>query len=175
MSDNDNTPHNDEHLSAYDRMVHRVRDYIDQVEERTGPMLDRAIERAKTNAHELGELTREEADLIGEYVRRDMRDAAAYLEESSEELGDWLRFDLQYVEDRLLEAMRSVADRTRIELAEFNERASRLGEWHTGEITGIGTLRCTSCGEELHFSHTGHIPPCPKCHGTRFQRVYAGE
>jgi NADH pyrophosphatase NudC (nudix superfamily) len=43
-------------------------------------------------------------------------------------------------------------------------------EYHTGEITGIGTLFCDNCGHSLHFSKTGHIPPCPHCSHTRFHR-----
>ncbi|MDH5595020.1 MAG: zinc ribbon-containing protein, partial [Gammaproteobacteria bacterium] len=45
------------------------------------------------------------------------------------------------------------------------------GEWHTGEVVGVGTLRCKACGELLHFHATGHIPPCPKCQKTVFNRV----
>ncbi|MFO8155278.1 MAG: zinc ribbon-containing protein, partial [Thiohalospira sp.] len=146
-----------------------------QLEERAGPALEHAVERAREQAHELGELSREEAETIANYVRRDLHDAAIYMEESSEEMGDWLRFDLQQVEARLAENFLQVADRTRVELAQLAEQAQRIGEWHTGEITSIGTLRCMNCGEELHFTRTGRIPPCPKCTGSRFKRVYSGE
>lgn len=164
-----------EHLSAYDRMLHRVREFLEDAEEKTAPIVDRALENAIQTATDLGELTREEAEKIGEYLKRDLHDAAIFLEGTGEELGEWLRFDLALIEDRLVDMFLSVADKTRIELAQLAERATRVGEWHTGEITGIGTLQCKECGEELHFHKTSHIPPCPKCHGTRFRRLYSGE
>ncbi len=42
--------------------------------------------------------------------------------------------------------------------------------YHAGEITGPGTLVCTARGGELHLPQSGHIPPCPKCHGLYFKR-----
>ena len=105
------------------------------------------------------------------YLKRDLEDAGYYLADTGEDLGKWLRFDLELVESRLAEAFLSVADRTRVEMAKLNAELEYASHWHTGEITGIGTLRCTECGEELHFKHTGHIPPCPKCRGTLFDRV----
>ena len=43
--------------------------------------------------------------------------------------------------------------------------------YHTGEISGPGTLLCVACGTELHLHKTGRIPPCPKCHATQFKRA----
>ncbi|MES9926605.1 MAG: hypothetical protein ABW158_00685, partial [Candidatus Thiodiazotropha sp. 6PDIVS] len=43
--------------------------------------------------------------------------------------------------------------------------------YHTGEVTGPGTLVCAQCGKEMHFKKTGHIPPCSGCKGTDFQRA----
>jgi len=62
-------------------------------------------------------------------------------------------------------------DKTTIELDQLKARADRLGEWHTGEITGPGTLVCSACNELIHFHKTGHIPPCPKCHATIYKRA----
>jgi len=156
---------------AYNRMLERVRERLHDLDEDARPALQRAIDHAEETASELGELSREEARKVANYLRRDLHDAAEFLEESSHELGDWLRFDLQLVERGLAQLFSQVADQARLELAELAMRADALGEWHTGEVTGIGTLECKSCGEKLHFHKTGHIPPCPKCNGTRYRRV----
>lgn len=42
--------------------------------------------------------------------------------------------------------------------------------YHTGELTGPGVLLCNQCGERLHFTRAGRIPPCPKCGGSEFHR-----
>lgn len=153
--------------AAYDRMLERTREAMSRADKGLHEAVDTAMERAT----ELGELTREEAELIRIYIMRDLEDAAAFVSKSGNELRDWLRFDLEVVEDTLLQMFSQMVDHTRVALDELQRRAEAMGEWRTGEITGIGTLECKSCGETLHFHQTGHIPPCPKCHGTRFRRI----
>ena len=72
-------------------------------------------------------------------------------------------------------ASRLLAETTRSRLDELAERARKVGEWHTGEITGVGILECKGCGEKLHFKTAGHIPPCPKCQGTVFRKLFSEE
>lgn len=158
-------------IQAYDRMMERVKHLTDVAEEKLRPTLAEAVEQAREKAVELGEITREEAKTVGEYFMRDMRDLGEYLNETGAELKTWLRIDLELIEARLLDLFASVADKTRVELAKLAERAREATFWHTGEVTGPGTLVCTACGERVHFHKTGHIPPCPKCHGTQFKRV----
>lgn len=165
------TPASQKLIDAYNRMLNRVRAAFERGEDDTQPTLKHGIDAAREKASELGELSREEADSIAGYLRRDISDAAEYLAETGSELADWLRFDIAQVEDRMLEAFASVADQTTVELKRLEGQARLVGEWHTGEITGIGTLYCVDCGEELHFHATGHIPPCPKCRHTVFKRA----
>lgn len=161
---------NDRMIAAYDFMLSALHRVVDTAQGRGGPVIDKGLAEAREAASELGELSREEIEEVSEYLRRDIESAGTWLGEHGDELKDWLRFDLALVEDQLLSAFSAVADQTTLELKELELRAAMRGEWHTGEITGIGALRCTACGEELHFHHTGHIPPCPKCHGSRFTR-----
>ncbi|ROR34748.1 zinc ribbon-containing protein [Inmirania thermothiophila] len=156
--------------TAYHRMVERVRGMLERAEHETAPTLRQLLERAKERAVELGELTREEAEELADYVRRDLQHAARYVAETGRGLADWLRFDLQYLEERLAEMLPLVVDRTRLELERLAEQAREATVWHTGEVTGPGTLVCTACGETLQFRRAGRIPPCPRCHGTRFRR-----
>jgi len=162
---------NERLVHAYNRMMQRVKAAIDKAEKEALPALEKNVEAAKEKAVELGEISREEAERIGDYLKRDLEDAAGFVADTGKKIGDWLRFDLELVEDRLLDVFSSMVDHTKMELDRIAERASKIGEWHTGEVTGVGTLRCKGCGKELHFHATGHVPPCPKCHGTKFTRV----
>jgi hypothetical protein len=169
----ENEQHDKEKLvHGYNRMLERVRSAIEGTEKEARPLVSHVIGRAKEKAVELGELTREEAEKVGHYLRRDLEDAGEYLSsDRAEEFMDWLRLDVQLVEQRLLELMTSVADKTKVELIELQRQAERTPEYHTGEVAGIGTLVCASCGQPVHFHATGHVPPCPKCHGTVFVRA----
>jgi len=170
------TPNNQkdtlEHLvEAYDTMLKRVSNAVEKAEQATIPALKKNIEHARETAIEVGELTRDEAEKIATYLERDMHDAADFLSETGKELKDWAKFDLELIEDRLLEMFANVADKTKIELDALAEQARRAAMYHTGEVTGPGTLSCTSCGKEIHFHKTGHIPPCAACHGTEYRRT----
>ncbi|MEN8168781.1 MAG: zinc ribbon-containing protein [Pseudomonadota bacterium] len=171
MSD-ENIPGLDSKLSvAYNLMLERTKETMEQA----GNGLRHGVDTAVEKATELGELSREEAEQLSDYVIRDLHDAANFINESGSELRDWLRFDLEVVERSLAEMFAQMVDHTRQELNNLEQRANAIGEWHTGEIVGIGTLECKGCGEQLHFHHTGHIPPCPKCRGTTYRRISTKE
>jgi hypothetical protein len=153
-------------IDAYNRMLQRVHQRLGEPE----PLLAEAIEDAIEKASELRELGREEAERIGDYLQRDLRDAAHFIHDESRELKDWLRFDVAVIERGLFDLFAEVVDQTRVEHTRLAIEAQLYGEWHSGEITGIGTLECKGCGELIHFHHTGHIPPCPQCRGSRFRR-----
>lgn len=169
---------NEKLVQAYSRMLERIKTATQQAGHDTLSTLQQHIENAKHKAVELGELTREEADKIAAYLKRDLHDAAQHLKETGKELGDWLRFDLELIEERLGEMFSLLVDRTRVELDRLALYAKQPGDqkteqWRTGEVTGVGTLRCTTCGQLMHFHAIGHIPPCPTCHGTEFRRARA--
>ena len=158
-------------VAAYDKMMGRIDQLLDKAEQQALPALQKNIEKAKQQAIELKEVSEEEAEKIGDYIRRDIHDAADYLEQTGNELSTWFNFDLELVEDRILDVFAKVADKTRLELAQLAAQAKRAQEYHTGEITSIGTLACQSCDTLIHFKKTGRIPPCPKCHKTIFVRT----
>ncbi|MCF6235074.1 MAG: zinc ribbon-containing protein [Gammaproteobacteria bacterium] len=167
----DNNTHNTEKLvHAYNRMLERVKALIDQAEKETSPAVQKALQAAREKAVELGEVTQEEANKVSDYLKRDLDDAAHYLKQTESQLSEWFKFELELIEIKVLELFSSMADHTREELDKLSERARKQSEWRTGEVTGIGTLHCVDCGQEMHFHSTGHIPPCPKCHKTVFKR-----
>jgi DUF438 domain-containing protein len=158
-------------VTAYENMLERVEEMLEKAEETALPTLKKGLEYAREKAVELDELTREEADKIASYVERDMHDAASFMHKTGDEFRDWFKFDMELIESRLLDMFAKVADKTSLELGKFAEQAREASLYHTGEITGPGTLVCSECGKEMHFHKTGHIPPCAGCRGTRFARV----
>lgn len=157
---------------GYERMLDRVRQHYrgDAPADEHGGGLQQTLDRARARAVELGELSREEARIVGEFVWRDMTDAGSYLARTGRSLRDWLQFDLELVEARFMDMLMSVADQTRLEWEAFDRDQPPPNAYRTGEITAAGTLVCDACGESMRFKRPGHIPPCPKCHATQFQR-----
>jgi len=168
MTDHDNY---DKLIKGYDQMLKRVRDWIQDVEDKTVPAIEKAIDAAREKATELGELSREEADQVSRYVQRDLLDLGEHVSVEDQDLKTWFHIDMELIEDELTDIFSSVADPTTVELLRLREIASLSDYWKTGEITGPGILQCTECGEQLHFHKISHIPPCPKCHGILFKRV----
>lgn len=158
-------------LTAYRKFLNQARETLEKAEERLEPVLEGIVDKAGEQGSELAELGREELERIADYLKRDLKDAAAYMNKFGKEFKQWLNFEVIQAEDILFNDFLQVADRTRVELEKIALDAD-LQIWKTGEIIGVGALRCTGCGEILHFDKPGHIPPCPKCHGTQYHKFW---
>jgi len=148
-----------EHTAAN---IHKLKDFSDND-------LQQIIDEARDKAVELDELTEVDASKLTQWLKRDLGDALSYLSKSGHEIKDWLGFESSLLENELFYMFLETADKTTVELEQFKDNAIHP-EYHTGEITGPGTLSCNECGEKLHFYQIGKIPPCPKCHATVFHR-----
>lgn len=158
--------------TAYEHMLETAKEFVVNARENSGPVIKDALKEAREKVSDASELTSEEIDKLSSYIEKDLIEAADFLQETQNELADWLRLDVLLVEKFMLDKFASLADRTRIELEQLSINADVYGEWHTGEIISMGVLKCEACGEELHFEKPGHIPPCPKCHATKFKRIH---
>jgi hypothetical protein len=159
----------EKHIRAYQHMLERVKDLL-QAQARGGKGLEQSIEAAKQQAVQRGELTKAEADAVGRFVKRDLREAGRHLATTGQELRAWLGIDLQLMEDWLLDMFAQAADKTKLEWMQLEQNAREATLYHSGEITGPGTLECVACGEVMHFYAVGHIPPCPRCRESVFTR-----
>lgn len=160
----------DKLVQAYHRMIERVRQGAEDAESRALPTIRHSIEKARDTAVELEELTHDEAEKVAYYLKRDVQDAGKHLAETRHELADWLRFDISLIEDQLLDVFSRVADRTRLEWLELQEELDKDPPYHSGEVTGPGSLYCAACNEAVHFHHVARIPECPACGNTTFRR-----
>ena len=170
MSDTDKNDVVDKMVDAYEHMLKRTHDALEHAEKETVPAVRELLEKTRDHMVELGELSREEAAKVASYVERDLKDAAGYIAETGEDLRKWWRFDLDVMEQRMLDMFSAVADQTSVQLRNWAEQARRAADYRTGEIASPGALTCAECGAEMHMHKTGRIPPCPKCHATRFKR-----
>lgn len=157
-------------VDTYNRMMDTIREAFENTDT-SDLTLQKALNDAREQIVHLGEVTVDEAHEIGEYIKRDINDAAEYMMESSAEFSDWLKLDIEILERRIIDMFLSVADRTRLELEQFQTPPQKPHTYHSGEITGPGTLICTQCGHEVAFVTTGEIKPCPECKNKLFQRA----
>ena len=116
------------------------------------------------------QLKADEAVDLKNSIKRDLLDAAHHLTATGKELKDWLGFDISLIKSELWLAFSEAADKTTLALLELKNIAANA-EYHTGEIIGLGTLVCDECHAKLHFHKPSRIPPCGKCHSTRFHRL----
>lgn len=174
MSESKHSHGVDKLVTAYERMLGRIHDAVDQADKVAIPALRERLSKARDQMVELGELTREEAHKVSEYIERDIHDAAHYIAETGEDLGRWWRFDLEQIERRLLDTFARVADQTSVELQGWAERARRAEPYRQGEVAAPGALICTECGAVLTLTETARIPACPQCGAGSFTRVGRG-
>lgn len=155
---------------AYEKLLTLSMKEARLIKDKTGPVLHKIIDDSSEKLSELEEISIETANKVSEYLKRDLTEAANYMTRSGEDFKSWLSIDTELIEDFLLDHMMQAADQTTIELNKLRNSAENA-EYHTGELTGPGVLICDHCGEQIHFHEAGHIPPCSKCHETRFHRM----
>lgn len=156
---------------AYNNMYEHVAANIHKITDKTGPVLHDLIDEAREKGNELDDLTEEEIKNISVWLKRDLDEALNYLAETEYAVRDWLGFETSLIKNTVIRMMLESADKTTVELLRMKENSHKPFDYHTGEMTGFGTLICDECGEKLHFHQPGHIPPCPKCHKTSFHRI----
>ncbi|MDA8328749.1 MAG: zinc ribbon-containing protein [Betaproteobacteria bacterium] len=153
---------------AYEFLLEKAQEKAHQ----SAAVVHHVMDEIRDDMGALNKLSDVEIDKLTSFVERDLVDAAQYLDKTGKELKEWLGFDVDYIKHEFWERFSKAADQTTTALVLLKLKAENA-EYHTGEITGLGTLVCDQCGEKLHFHQPGHIPPCPKCNGTHFHRLHA--
>ncbi len=157
---------------AYEKMYEHALRNFQKAEYKTAEVLHDLVDEARQVAEEIDGVSRDDAIKLAKYIKRDLDEAADYLGEVGRDLRDWLGFESSLLEMAFVDRLLQVADQTTLEWLRLKQAAQQY-EYHTGEVTGPGTLVCDGCGETLHFHRAAKIPPCPACHATRFHRQTA--
>jgi hypothetical protein len=104
-----------------------------------------------------------------------------YLKRDMDQTAEDMRWLGQEAEERLhpsrlgagaLSSMARLLHATGSALSSVSRKAEEVLSYQTGELTSAGTLTCTACWQKVQRKATGRIPPCPRCHGTRFRKGY---
>lgn len=156
---------------AYETMYEHVTRGLDKAKDKTGSMINELVDEAEEKITDLEDITEEDAKKLATWLRRDLDDAINYVAETEYALKDWLGFETALIKASFINALLETADPTTLALLRMKENAHEPYIYHTGEVTGVGTLICDECGEKLHFHEAAKIPPCPKCHKTSFHRI----
>lgn len=150
----------------YERLAARTAELLESGRK----SLDEALKKANEELSAGSAFTREQAEKIGQYLRRDLSQLAEQADKARtavKQAADPQRLAAG-AQSTLSRILRSVAGT----LSELADKTERQLEHRTGEVTSPGTLTCHNCGAEMHFTATVRIPPCPKCHQTRFRKSY---
>jgi len=156
---------------VYETMYEHVADGLHKAKDKSGPLIHELVDDAKEKVKKIEAVTEEDAENLATWLKRDLDDAIHYLSETENAFRDWLGFETSLIKNELIQAMLDTADKTTLALLRMKENARERTVYHTGEVVGFGTLICDACGEKLHFHNAARVPPCPKCHETRFHRI----
>lgn len=163
--------HSENAPAAYDRVLERLRQQLDEAGEVSWDYLQERIEEAAEMELAAAEMTRDEVELMKAYLRRDLKQLGYYAHETGEGLAAWLHFDLGVLEERVRQALLDLADKTRVQHELLREQlAHDEDRYLAGEVSAPGTLRCLQCGETQQLRATDRIAPC-SCGGVVFERV----
>jgi len=157
--------------AAYETMYEHVAADIHKLKNKGGPLLHELVNDARDKLIKLEEIAEEDAEKVATWLERDLNDAVEYLSETDYAIKDWLGFETALIKNEVIRLLLEAADKTTLEWLRMKDNAHEPSVYHTGEISGPGTLICDQCGEKLVFHSSGHIPPCPVCHKTEFHRV----
>lgn len=131
----------------YDRLAERAVEKLKELGDTTTVTLQQVLEAAGARAVDMGEVTREEAEQLSHSIRHDLHDAARHMLEQERDFTDWLRLDALLIEKRLLQRVAQLVDVARQEARHAGKEPRHPLDWHSGEITGIGSLECRDCGQ----------------------------
>ena len=160
----------EQEVSQYEKLASRTRELLETAREKTPKAIEEAFDRAREEMIAAGDFGREQARRIQAYVQRDLKSAGehfAQLGKTVKEAVDPQRVATG-IQSTLARILNLVGDTLKKTASKAEERLS----YRTGELSSPGTLTCTNCGNRIHMTGTGRVPPCAKCHSTEFRKSY---
>lgn len=167
----DNNDRNKDRLShQYDMFASKFNEIYLAGKERSREAMNVALEKAREQLTAVGEFSAEQGEELKKFLSRDLDQTIA----NAQQLGDEAKEKLHpaRLTAGALSSLVTVLDMTGNALRSLRDKAMDTLTYKTGEITSAGTLTCKSCGQKVHITHSGHVPPCPKCSGVLFTKGY---
>jgi hypothetical protein len=155
---------------GYESLVHKTKEIYSGAEKKSEVWFEEALEKSRQSLQDAGEFSKEETQQLRDYLRRDLQATEVDFRRWSEQARKQL--EPTRVGTGFLDLVSSLLEGTSNVLDGLGQKVSEALTYKTGEMTGPGTLTCTSCKKEMHFDEPGHIPPCAGCKGTAFRKHY---
>ncbi|MFY9328617.1 MAG: hypothetical protein WAO76_11455 [Georgfuchsia sp.] len=167
---NDNDQDSDQPARQYDKLASKFNEIYLAGKERGQEAMSVALEKAHEQLAALGEFSFEQGKELKRYLARDLDQTIV----DAQLLGDEAREKLH--PSRLgagaLSSLTSILEYTGDALRSLSGKTKEALTYRTGEMTSAGTLTCQACGQKVQVRKTGHVPPCPKCSATLFNKGY---
>lgn len=154
----------------YDKLASKFSELYLAGKERGRESMTVALAKAHEQLTALGEFSAEQGEELKQYLSRDLDQTLADAQQLGEEAKE--RLHPARVGAGALASLASALEATSNALRSLSTKAKESLTYKTGEMTSAGTLTCQACGQKLHLKETGHVPPCPKCSGTLFNKGY---
>jgi isocitrate dehydrogenase len=154
----------------YDKLASKFNEIYLSSKERGREAMSEALDKAQDQLTALGTFSAERGATLKTSLARDLDLTISAAHHLGEEAKD--RLHPSRLGAGALASIAAVLELGSHALRTLSDEAQKTITYKTGEITSAGTLTCQSCGQKVHLKHTGHVPPCPKCSGTLFQKGY---
>jgi len=154
----------------YDKLASKFKELYLAGKERGREPMSAALDKAREQLTALGEFSAEHGEELKQYLARDLEQTISDAQHLGEEAKN--RFDPARLGTGALSSLATALELTSNALHSLSDKTKKALTYKTGEMTSAGTLICQACGQNVHLKATGHVPPCPKCNGTLFNRGY---
>jgi DNA-directed RNA polymerase subunit RPC12/RpoP len=166
-----NTEQNTDKLAEqYDKLANKFKELYLAGKERGRESMSGALDKAHEQLTALGEFSAERGQELKQYLARDLDQTISDAQHLGEEAKD--RLNPARLGAGALSSLATALDLASNALHSLSDKTKKTLVYKTGEITSAGTLTCQACGQKVHLKETGHVPPCPKCSGTLFNKGY---
>lgn len=167
----ENSDHDKSRLAdQYDKLAGKFNELYLSGKERGRESMSVALDKAHEQLTALGEFSAEQGAELKQYLARDLDQTISDAQQLGEEAKD--RLHPSRLGAGALSSLAAVLEFTGNALRSLSDKAKETLTYKTGEITSAGTLTCQACGQKVQLKKTGHVPPCPKCNGTLFNKGY---
>jgi len=154
----------------YDKLASKFNELYLAGKERGRESMSVALDKAHEQLTALGEFSAEQGEELKQYLARDLDQTIADTQRLGEKAKEYLH--PARLGAGAISSIASVLELTGNALNILGDKAKQQLTYKTGEVTSAGTLTCQVCEQKVHLKETGHVPPCPKCNGTLFNKGY---
>lgn len=154
----------------YDMLASKFNELYLAGKERGRESMSVALEKAREQLTALGEFSAEQGEELKQYLARDLDQTIVDVQQLGEEAKE--RLHPARLGAGALSSLVTMLELTGNALRSLSDKTKETLTYKTGEMTSAGTLTCQACGQKMQIKQTGHVPPCPKCSGTLFNKGY---